>query len=133
MLTAELYNQVQRHIAISTEGKEFNFSNTELQYILYHLEDLCVYGRILLKLIFQDWDGEVWTGLIWLRYFEYGTEHSGSIKCGEFLDYLRTCKLLRKDSAPWSQVVSTVCCTPSWLNLIASITYNCDCVLWPWE
>jgi hypothetical protein len=22
---------------------------------------------------------------------EYGNEHSGSIKCGEFLDYLKTC------------------------------------------
>jgi hypothetical protein len=33
---------------------------------------------------------------------EYGDELSGSIKCGEFLEYLRTCRLLRKDSAPWS-------------------------------
>ena len=27
-------------------------------------------------------------------------EHSCSIKCGKFLDYLRNCQLLRKDSAP---------------------------------
>ena len=27
-----------------------------------------------------------------------------SIKCGEFLEQLRTCQLLRKDSAPWSLV-----------------------------
>jgi hypothetical protein len=32
----------------------------------------------------------------------YGDEPSGSIKCGEFLEKLRTFKLLRKDSAPWS-------------------------------
>jgi hypothetical protein len=27
---------------------------------------------------------------------------SGSIKCGEFLDGLRSCSLLTKNSAPWS-------------------------------
>ena len=31
-----------------------------------------------------------------------GNEPSGSIKCGEFLDLLRTGWLLKKDSAPWS-------------------------------
>ena len=33
---------------------------------------------------------------------ECGNEQSGSIKCGEFLDYLKTGKLLKKDSAAWS-------------------------------
>jgi hypothetical protein len=33
---------------------------------------------------------------------ECGNEPSGSIKCREFLDYLRTCWLFRKDSASWS-------------------------------
>jgi hypothetical protein len=32
-----------------------------------HLEDLGVDGRIILKYIFQKWDGEAWTGLLWLR------------------------------------------------------------------
>ena len=32
-----------------------------------HLEDPDVDGRILLKLIFSKWDGEAWTGLLWLR------------------------------------------------------------------
>jgi hypothetical protein len=32
---------------------------------------------------------------------EFGDERSSSIKCGEFLDYLRTCQRLRKDTAPW--------------------------------
>jgi hypothetical protein len=31
-----------------------------------------------------------------------GSEPSGSIKCREFLDWLRTGWFLRKDSAPWS-------------------------------
>jgi hypothetical protein len=30
-------------------------------------EDLSVRGRILLKLISEEWDGVVWTRLIWLR------------------------------------------------------------------
>ena len=34
---------------------------------------------------------------------ECGNEHSGSVKCGEFLDQLQTSQLLKKDSAPWSE------------------------------
>jgi hypothetical protein len=34
---------------------------------------------------------------------ECGDEPSGSIKRGEFLDYLQSSELLRKDSAPWSK------------------------------
>jgi hypothetical protein len=34
---------------------------------------------------------------------ECGNEPSGFIKCGEYLDSLRTGKLLKKDSAPWSE------------------------------
>jgi len=40
------------------------------------LEDLGVDGWIIIKLIFKKWDGEIWTGLLWLRI---GTG------CGEFL------------------------------------------------
>ena len=35
---------------------------------------------------------------------ECGNEPSGCIKCGEFLDQLKTC-YLKKDSAPWSKQV----------------------------
>ena len=51
----------------------------------------------------------VWTGLIWFRIgqmastCECGNEFSVSIKCGEFLDWLRTGQLLKKDCAVWSE------------------------------
>ena len=32
-------------------------------------------------------------------------ETSGSVKCGEFLDWMRTCQLLNRDSAPWGIVL----------------------------
>jgi len=44
---------------------------------------------------------------MWLRIgtrggrCECGDEPSGSIKCGEFLDYLKASWLPRKASAPW--------------------------------
>ena len=51
----------------------------------------------------MDWielvhDRERWRALEKCR-----SEPSGSIKCGEFLDWLRIGYLLKKDSAPWSK------------------------------
>ena len=34
---------------------------------------------------------------------ECGNEPSGSVKCGELLDWLQTSWLLKRDSAPWSK------------------------------
>jgi len=31
------------------------------------LEDLCLDGKIIFKLIFKEWGEDAWTGLIWLR------------------------------------------------------------------
>jgi hypothetical protein len=50
----------------------------------------------------------MWTGFIWLRtgtssgLLWTGTEPSGYIKGGGFLDWLSDCQLIKKDSAPWS-------------------------------
>jgi len=55
---------------------------------------------------------EAWSGLIWLRIGvgvgggKCGNKPPGSIKCGEFLDYLRNCQLLRGYSAPWGKLDS---------------------------
>ena len=72
-----------------------------------HLEDLCVDGRAILHQIFQNWD---W-GIDWIAKAhdggevagacECGNEPFGPIKCGEFLDKLRTGQLLVKGSGPW--------------------------------
>jgi hypothetical protein len=35
--------------------------------------------------------------------YVYGNEPSVSIKCGEFLDYLSSYQLLKKDPAPWTE------------------------------
>ena len=32
-----------------------------------HLEDEGLDGKIMLKLILKQWDGETWPGFIWLR------------------------------------------------------------------
>ena len=61
-----------------------------------HLEDRGVDGRITLILIFRKWDGGHgmdWSGSGYGQVAgscKRGNEHSGSIKCGEFLDLLRT-------------------------------------------
>ena len=35
--------------------------------VFNYLEDLGVYGRIILKWILKTWSGEAWTELLWLR------------------------------------------------------------------
>jgi len=60
------------------------------------LGDQSVDERIILRWIFRKWDVGAWTGPSWLRigtvggHFACGNELSGSVKCGEFLDYLKT-------------------------------------------
>jgi hypothetical protein len=54
-------------------------------------------GRVILKWLFKEWDGQAQTGIPWLRIkgqveglCECGNEPLGPIKCGGFLDYLRS-------------------------------------------
>ena len=50
------------------------------------MEDLGVYGRIILKSVFKKWDEEAWTGLLCLGIgqvagdCESGNEHSNILK-----------------------------------------------------
>ena len=32
-----------------------------------HFEDLDVDGRLIFEWIFRKWDGEVWTGFLWIK------------------------------------------------------------------
>jgi len=45
------------------------------------------------------WGDRDWSALP--HYKECDNETSGSIKCREFLDRLKTCQVLRNDFAPW--------------------------------
>ena len=49
---------------------------------------------------------------------EYGDEPSGSIKCREFFEYLRTFELLRKDTASWSQLINILLIVDSLTQLM---------------
>jgi hypothetical protein len=54
----------------------------------------------------------IWTGLIWLgieisgTFLEHRSELSGSIQCWELLQLSSKLMLLKKDSSPWSHLVT---------------------------
>jgi hypothetical protein len=60
-----------------------------------------------MKIDFQEveWEGMVWIDLALVRdrHLSCGNEPSGSIKCGEFLDLLKTSLFLKQNSSPWSE------------------------------
>ena len=52
-----------------------------------HLEERGVNGRAILKWMLKEWDGGPWTGLRDVECScECGSEPSGSIKCGEYVN-----------------------------------------------
>ena len=57
-----------------------------------HLEGVGIAGRIS-KSVLQKWIGKARTLLTWLRIGKSAgfCEHRGSIKCVEFLEYIRNC------------------------------------------
>ena len=77
----------------------------------YHMEKPGVDGRIILKLILEKRAGEHALERYGLRQghvagsCESCNETSGSIKCGGFLEQLRTCQVLTKDSTLWSKLL----------------------------
>jgi hypothetical protein len=83
----------------------------KLQLIFYRVHKF-KNGSIILKWILEKWDG----GTEWITLAQdrdRWRDHANAVmniwapkKYGEFLDYLRSCQLLKKDSAPWSQLVN---------------------------
>jgi hypothetical protein len=59
-----------------------------------HLGPLNIDGRILIEYSLKKLVATMWTGFMWLRkgpvagFYKHGNEPSGSIKCGEFLDWV---------------------------------------------
>jgi hypothetical protein len=59
---------------------------------------------------------------------ECGNEPSGSIKCGEFLDWLRNGQLLKKDSALWITGVCKEKVTRyNFVNIINPLEHTAGC------
>ena len=62
-----------------------------------------------IRMDLQEVGWGAWIGLFWLiigtiaSSCKRGNEPSCFIKCGEFLDQLRSHQLLKKDPAPWSK------------------------------
>jgi len=72
------------------------------------MDNFTVDGRIILKRILMERNrGRGWINLDrdrdrWRAVVNAVMNLGGFIKCGEFLDWLRTCWLLEKNSAPIS-------------------------------
>jgi hypothetical protein len=76
-----------------------------------HLEDPGIDGRIILKWIFKNWNG----GMDWIDLAQdtdrwwvlvNAVMNLRFSKYGEFIDWMRTCYLLRKDFSPCSYLSS---------------------------
>jgi hypothetical protein len=93
-----------------------------------HSEDLGVAERIILKWILRKWGVLVWIGFIWLkiRTCEHGNEPSGSIKSGNFSDYLGDHYLVMND-----YVCS--CISEFWNSQIKDVKVSQNIWINPWN
>ena len=83
------------HVAHMEEGRGVHKVSVRKPERKRPWEDQDVDGRIILSWILRKWEGVVGLDGVGSGYgqvagaCEYGNERSGSIKCGEFLDYLQ--------------------------------------------
>jgi hypothetical protein len=102
-------DKIEKNLARMGEGRGVYRVLVENQRKSDHWGDKGVDGMIILGWIFKKRDVEVWTGLSCFGIetvagtCECGNEPLGSIKYGEFLEYLQIGWLLKKDSSPWSK------------------------------
>jgi hypothetical protein len=103
---------VLRIVIKSDERQQRKWVERGEYVILSRPVDSIVSKYTSLRQFLQKWDGRARIGIMWLgvgpaaRFCEKGNESSGSTKCGEFLEWVRTCELIRKDSAPVKQLIS---------------------------
>jgi hypothetical protein len=85
-----------RHLLVANNHKDDRRCAQRVVAGRHPMENVGLDGMIILQWIFNECDGEAHTGFIRLRIrpvagtFEFGNEHSGSTKCLEFLNSLRT-------------------------------------------
>jgi hypothetical protein len=77
------------HVARMGRGEGYTRFWWGNQRVRGHFGDPSIDCRIILRWIFRKWNVGVWTGSVELRIQTDGG-HCGSIKCSEFLDWLKT-------------------------------------------
>jgi hypothetical protein len=87
--------RIQRYVGITEEKRQLG--RPRRRWVDNILMDLQEAGCGCMNCIELAQDRDKWRALV-----KAGIEHSGSLKCGEFLDYLKTGQLF-KDSAPLSK------------------------------
>ena len=97
-----------------------------------HLGDTGIDGEKIFRWIFRKQDVGVRTGSSCLRQgelvgtYECGNEPSGSIKCGECVDYLQTGQLLEKDFSLWIKVCHSNCTVVFVQQIFLCVVFKCN-------
>ena len=89
------------HVALTGKTRIKNVSRKTLQW-RENLEDMNNDRRIILKWSLHKWDRRMVTRFTCFETYHYNWckgsfKHSGSIRCGEYLEWLRNHQLLRKE------------------------------------